>query len=118
MKSTATNQLPLPLLYRSQSTNLAIGATVRNQKFRVLGYRRVVGNFHVSTAAAGGFPRIRQSADGVNWSNVTVINVDPSQSNFQYPFDVEIILPYISVEYTQGAALSTFIYCFAQALPY
>jgi hypothetical protein len=117
MISSKTSFKPLPLLYRAQSTTLSAAGTVSMPKFRVDGYKRIVGNFHVTTAAAAGYPRIRQSADGVNWSLVYTIAVDPTQSNFQYPFDIEVRLPYVSVEYTQGGVDSASIYCWAEARP-
>lgn len=115
MKMQKTQSKQLPLLYQTQGTNLAAGASVNMPKFRVGGYTRLAGNFHASTAAAAGFPRIRQSADGVNWSLLYVLAPDGAMSGFQYPFSISVILPYVSIEYTQGAADSTFFYCYAEA---
>lgn len=117
MLTNKSSLVPIPLLYRGQSTPVAIAEDVANPKFRVDGYERIVGNFHVSTAAAAGYPRIRQSADGIIWSRVDIINIDPTQADFQYPFDLAIVLPYVAVEYRQGAAQSTFIYCWVEARP-
>lgn len=116
MKTQKQARFCLPLLFQS-SGSLAIGAEVNNEKFRVQGYERLVGNFHATTAAAAGFPRIRQSADGVNWSLVYVILVDATQADFQYPFDIKIRLPYIAIEYTQGAVASGNFLCWAEARP-
>lgn len=115
MKSQKTASKQQPLLYQTQTSNLAAAAEVNMDKFRVGGYTRVVGSFHASSAAAAGFPRVRQSADGVNWSLSYVIAQDLSMAGFQYPFSIPLYLPYVSIEYTQGAADSTFFHCYAEA---
>lgn len=116
-ESEQSNQLPIPLLYQAQATDFTAGSSVNNPLWNCYGYKRIVGNVHVSTAAASGFPRIRQSANGVTFSRSDVILVDPTQSGFQYPFDIEIKFPYIAVEYTQGGVDSTFLYIQADAYP-
>ena len=106
---------PVTLLHRAQSTNFAIGAAVSGMA-RVTGRKTIKGNVHVSTASAAGYPRIRQSTDGVVWSLVDVIAVDGGQPDFQYPFEIEVKLPYVQIQYTQGVALSTFLYVQAQVV--
>lgn len=115
MKSQKTASRQLPLLYLAQGAALGAGAEVNMDKFRVGGYTRVVGNLHASTAAAAGYPRVRQSADGLNWSLSYVIAQDLSMADFQYPFSIPLYLPYVSIEYTQGAAPSAFFYGYAEA---
>ncbi len=90
-----------PILQSSGS--VGAGASL-NQQLNLLGQKRVVGNFDCAQAPAAGFPRIRQSVDGVNWSIVFIIPQDLGQANLQFPFNVEIRLPYVSIEFTQGAA--------------
>ena len=86
-------------------------------KVRASGYHRVKGNFHVTTTAAVGFPVVEQSVDGVTFSLANVIPRDLNQPDFQYPFDVEIRLPYVRVTYTQGAVDSASIHAFVELVP-
>ncbi len=116
MKTQKQSRFCLPLLFNA-SASLAAGGEVSNQKFRVQGYERLVGSFHATTASAAGFPRIRQSADGVTWSLVYVILADGTQADFQYPFDIKVRFPYVSVEYIQGAAPSGAFLAWAEARP-
>lgn len=106
MISTPAYQIGLRLLYRAAAA-IGGGASFNMPKKNLAGHRRVIGNFHASNAAAVGFPRVRQSADGVNWDLVYVIPQDATQPDFQYPFDLHILLPYVSVEYTHGGAAGT-----------
>lgn len=71
------------------------------------GLSRLVGNYHCTTAPAAGYPRVIQSVDGVTPSITTVLTQDVTQPDFQYPVNVAITLPYVSVEWTQGAAPGT-----------
>lgn len=117
MKVREGPQNSLPLLYSTTAVNA--GATSNMAKFRVQGYARVVGSYHATNfGAAAGFPRIRQSADGVNWSLVYVVTQDAAQAGFQYPFDITIRLPYVSIEYQQAAGgASGAFYAWAEARP-
>ncbi len=104
------------LLDRRSLAAFGPGASVLG-KLRVEGYHRIRGNFHTDAAPAVGFPRVRQSVDGVTFSRVSVLQRDLSQPGFQFPFDVEIRLPYVIVEYTQGGVGSTFIFARAEVVP-
>jgi hypothetical protein len=88
----------------------APGASVNQDKVSLTGQRRVQGAYHQSpaTAPAAGFPRVRQSADGVNWSIVNVLPQDPSQlPEVVFPFDIPIELPYVAIEWTNGGLATT-----------
>lgn len=92
-------------------------ATNSQRKLNLGGHRRVVGAWQQDVAAAAGFPRIRQSADGVTWSIVDVIPNDPAQLPlFVYRFDLTVELPYVALEYKNGAAPGT-LNASAWALP-
>ncbi len=104
------------ILDRRSSAVFAAGSILLT-KVRASGYHRVKGNFHVSNAALVNFPRVEQSVDGVNFSLANVIPRDLNQADFQYPFDVEIRLPYVRVRYTHGAVDSTFVFAFVELVP-
>jgi hypothetical protein len=78
------------------------GGTVTQPKVDVFGFTQVVGNYNLTGGAtpALGFPRIRQSADGVTFSNSFQIPQDLTQGGTQYPFNVEVRAPYIAIELT------------------
>ena len=114
----AAAQLAVSLLYRAQAS-LAGAASVSCPKVRLAGLRRVVGNFHLAAgmAPAAGYPRVRQSADGVNWDLVTVIPQDGGQADVQFPFDLTLQLPYVAVELVNGGVVGN-CSANAMALPY
>ena len=84
--------------------NTALGTSA---VVNVDGLSRLVGNYHCTTAPAAGYPRVIQSVDGVTASITTVLTQDATQPDFQYPVNVAITLPYVFVEWTQGAAPGT-----------
>ncbi len=104
------------LLDRRSSAAFAPAAEILG-KLRVEGYHRIKGNLHVDAVPAVGFPRVRQSVDGLTWSIVDVINRDLSQADFQFPFDFQLRLPYVEFNYTQGAGASTFIFTRVFVIP-
>lgn len=81
-------------------------AVVLQPKLNLGGHRRVRGMIEqtVNTLAGAGFPRVRQSADGITWQLVTVLPLDPGQATTVYPFDVAVQLPYVAIEYENGGA--------------
>lgn len=105
------------LLHRATGV-IGAGATVENPKTRVVGHQRVKGNFHADQPPAVGFPRVRQSHDGATWNRIDVVPRDLSQPDFQFAFDFSIRADYVSVEWTQGAAPTTFFFCQAFVLPH
>lgn len=105
MSTPAAGPQPARILYSNGA--IGAGASVAATGVNLDGTSRLVGNFHSTTAAAAGFPRVRQSVDGTNWSVVTVLAQDVSQADFQYPVNVALTLPYVSVEYTDGGAGGT-----------
>jgi hypothetical protein len=76
---------------------------------------RLRGNFHQD----GGVATIlieQGSSQGVMDLSFTVTQ-DVSQPNFQYPFDVIIIQPFVRISYTNGGAPNTFARVDITALP-
>lgn len=104
------------LLYRDSATGFTAGESISSM-VRAVGHRQVIGNFHVDQPAAAGYPRVRQSVDGVNWSRTTVIPRDTTQVDYQYPFAVALRMPYVQIQYTQGGVASTFAYVRCQIVP-
>jgi hypothetical protein len=97
-------------ILRGSAEVLAGAASFNQPKLNLGGHRRITGMFAVTngTAAAAGFPRIRQSADGITWSVVRVLAIDPTQlTAVVYPFDELILLPYVALEFTNGVAGTT-----------
>lgn len=93
-----------PLLYSSDA--IAGAGTVSNPKTRVTGWKYVKGCFSLDSgmAAAAGYPRVRQSADGVTWDLEDVIAADGGPANgVQYPFKIEIMHDYVAIELVNGA---------------
>lgn len=79
-------------------------------KINLGGQRRVVGVFEqdAATAPAAGYPRIRQSADGVNWSLTLPLAQDMQQLALTglvvFNFDEIVRLPYVAIEWVNSAA--------------
>jgi hypothetical protein len=70
--------------------------------FNVAGLVRVVGNIHSTTAPAAGFPTIEMWTGNVV-SLVQQIGQDPTQADFQYPFDLVLHTNrLLNVTYTDG----------------
>ena len=114
---------PKPLLSRGLADGaLVAAASVNNPKELVLGYRRVVGIIHMPAAstAAAGFPRVRQSVlgDPGLWDRVDVIPQDLGQlPEVVWTFDILLVCPFVSVEFTDGGGGGAFCRVWAMALP-
>lgn len=116
MRSGIQALQPIRLLVNTAA--VAGGASVKCNKIRLLGQKVVVVEFVSDTAPAAGFPRVRQSTVGDGtWDDVYTIPRDTNQANFTYKAVVPIYLPYVAVEWTQGAVASTFTRCNVFALP-
>lgn len=89
------------ILHRPANSVVANAAVVRTKQ-RAVGHQRVLGYLYADQAPASGFPRVRQSEDGVNWTRDQVIPQDLSKTNYHYPFDLVLRQPYVMVEWTQG----------------
>lgn len=77
--------------------------------FNVAGMVRVVGNFHCTTAPAAGQPTIEMWS-GSSVSLVNQIMQDPTQADFQYPFDLVLMTNrLLNVTWTQGGAPGTML---------
>ena len=95
-------QKPLRIFQRT-SAAIAGAGTYNPGKWNLTGYSRLAGVFQVSAgAAAAGYPRIRQSADGTNWAYTSVLTADATQATSTYTFDIAIYAPYVQIEYTQN----------------
>lgn len=97
------------LLHQDDNDTAPVAAATVASKIRVVGLSRIQGGFHCDEAPAAGFPRVRQSLDGTNWSLVQQIAQDPSQSEYQYYFDFKIRMPYVQVQWTQGGTNATYL---------
>lgn len=104
------------LLERSAVALAPAGVIVT--KLRVEGYHRIKGNFHVDNPPANGFPRVEQSVDGITFSLVSILQQDPTQADIQFPFDIQLRLPYVRVRYTQGGVGATFINAWVYVVPH
>lgn len=107
MSTPATPPMPARLVLCNGAIAAGNTALGTSAAVNVDGLTRLTGNYHCTTAPAAGFPRVRQSVDGVNWSDTFVLTQNVLQPDFQYPVNVAITLPYVSVEWTQGAAPGT-----------
>ena|GEM_PF-2583403 len=102
------------------------GATVQFGPINVAPFHagRLRGSVHVDQdAAVGGFVLFQGAKqDYANPAFPTpslrfVVTRDVTQPNFQYPFDVIVIQPFIAFTWTQGAAPPTFFRVSVEALP-
>lgn len=76
---------------------------------RCEGLQRVSGMFLSDQPPASGYPRVRQSADGTNWSLVTAVARDLSQAGYLFRFDFVRRFPYVQVEWTHGGVQGTYL---------
>lgn len=116
-----TQQLILPTFSRFLNNALGNGAVLGNGKFNVMGYRRVVGNFHAPGGGVGpaaGSPLVEQSMNGTDFDLATVIPQDVSQPDVQFPFDIELVGNYLRVTYTNGAGIEAFVRGWVYCLPH
>jgi len=94
-----------PVILANASQTVGIGVVVSFGPKNLLGRTKLKGNLNASTVAA--LVRVLQSRDGVTTDLVMGVGQDPTQAGFQYPIDLEIVLPYVTVEFTGGAAQAT-----------
>ena len=95
-------QKPLRLFSRVP-TAIGNGGTYNPGKYNLTGYTRLAGVFRLSAgAAATGYPRILQSIDGTNTDHTTVLTADTTQATAVYTFDITILAPYVTFEFTNG----------------
>ncbi len=101
--TAATYQKPLRLFTRP-SAAIGNGGTYNPGKYNLTGYTRLVGYFKLSAgAAASGYPRILQSSDGVTNDYTTVLDLDTTQATAVYMFDVTVLAPWVTFEFTNSA---------------
>lgn len=108
MSLAATNR-SLRLLRFESAAPVGAGGAVDQPKLKVGGDMRVRGIYRMDpgTAPAVGYPRVRQSEDGVNFDVVEVVAQDLSQlPRVVFPFDVQLRWPYVAVEFVNGAVPS------------
>lgn len=115
--STASflDKAPMPFFRENVLAGLAAGA-VRTETISLAGMQngRIRGNFHQDVAGTlvieQGFS---QTLMDLSWT----VPQDPTQPNFQYPFDIITIEPFVRFTFTNGPAPSTFFRAFVVALP-
>jgi len=109
------DKAPMPFFRQNVPAGLAAGA-VRTVTINLAGYQngRLRGNFHQDVAGTlvveqGG----SQTLMDLSWT----VPRDLTQPEFQYPFDIIIIEPFVRITFTNGGAPSTFFRAFVVALP-
>lgn len=76
-------------------------------------FARLTGVFAIAAggAPAAGFPRLVQSVDGSSDDIVTVFTQDTTQLPLVvYTLDTALLLPYVKIQYTNSAAVTTISY--------
>lgn len=110
----ALRNYPVDVLRRTTIT-VADGATITLQpRVPCLGFKKLVGAIHCTGGTpAAGFPRVRQFADQATTDGPTIttgaLPQDTSQDNTTYVIDVDIKMPYCTVEYAEAAGGGTTI---------
>lgn len=105
------------LLWRV-SSNLAVDASIAAMGPSA-GYRRLQGQIVLAAGMtpAAGFPRVRWLANATTVMISRALSLDPTQATPVYTFDVPVEGPYVTVEYTNGAAVAGNVSAWAQLVP-
>lgn len=109
------DKAPMPFFKENVPAGLAAGA-IRTVTIDLSGMQngRLRGNFHQDVAGTlvveQGFT---QTLMDLSWT----VPQDPTQPDFQYPFDIILLEPFVRITFTNGGAVSAFFRAFVVALP-
>ena len=118
----AARNYPLDVLRRTTVTVAASATITLQPRVPCLGFKKLVGAIHCTGGTpAAGFPRVRQFADQATGDGHTLISIlprDTSQPDTTYVIDVDIKMPYATVEYVEaGGGGTTIEEAYATLLP-
>lgn len=104
---------PQPLR-RLAATPVLANASISSGPIEVSNYGRLTAVFHQSaaTAPAAGFPIVYLSVDGTAATEIFVVGTQDTTQlpEIVYTIDVALTLPFVRIEYTNGASATTLSY--------